>query len=294
MSEARVLNRVIRRQEAGRRYEADQRHVDLIIKLMGNGKGKRGQTVGEDESKWKLDDNDRELGKEEVSLYRVVAARANYLALGRVDIQYATKGCCRGMARPQVLHMSMLKRLARYLVGRPRAVWQYDWQAAEDISVFSDSDWAGCRRTARSTSGGIALRGKHHLKSWSSTQKKVTLSSAEAELAAVVKASTEAIGLTQMAEGFGHEVAARVFVDSSAALSVTQRKGNGKLRPVRIGQLWVQQTAEDGDLAYHKVDGKQNPADVCTKHVNRAIMDSMMDRIGLQEEEGRADLGFTV
>ena len=157
----------------------------------------------------------------------MMAARANYLAADRADIQYAVKECCRGMATPQVRHWDMLKRLAKYLVGRPRMVWEYQWQGVEAISAYSVSDWAGCKRTARSTSGGVIMRGEHHVKSWSVTQKRVTLSSAEAELGALVKTTTEAIGILQMAEGLGRETTAEVLVDSSAALAVVHRKGCG-------------------------------------------------------------------
>ena len=195
---------------------------------MGVDSGKSVSTPGEDEPTWKLEDNEKPLGSKEATLYRMVAARANYLAADRADIQYATKECCRGMAAPMVGHFSSLKRLARYLIGRPRMVWKYAWQAVEDVKSYSDSNWAGCKRTARSTSCGIIMRGSHHIKSWSVTQKRVTLSSAEAELAALVKASAETIGVIQMAQGLGDEVTGEVHVDSSAALSVTQRKGNGK------------------------------------------------------------------
>ena len=102
------------------------------------------------------------------------------------------------------------------------------------------------------------MRGGHHLKSWSVTQKRVTLSSAEAELGALVKASAETLGVIQMAQGLGDEVGAEVFVDSSAALSVTQRKGNGKMRHVKIGQLWVQEAAEAEELKFRKVRGEEN------------------------------------
>ena len=134
---------------------------------------------------------------------RGVVARANYLSADRMDIQYAVKECCRGMANPQRRHQAMLKRLARYLVGRARMVWEYQWQGVEQVRSYSDSDWAGCKRTARSTSGGVILRGTHHVKSWCITQKRVTLSSAEAELGALVKAATETIGILPMAEGLG-------------------------------------------------------------------------------------------
>ena len=125
------------------------------------------------------------------------------------------------------------------------------------------------------------MKGGHHLKSWSSTQKKVTLSPADAELAACTKASAETIGILQMAEGFGRQVEGEIFVDSSAALAVVGRKGNGKLRHIRVGQLWVQQAAEDEVLAYRKIHGKCNPADTCTTNVCQALLDSSLEKIEL-------------
>ena len=267
LKEARILNRVVRWTTEGWEYEADQRHAELIVKAMGLEKARPVTSPGEEEPAWKLEDNEKPLSVSEATHYRMVAARANYLATDRTDIQFATKECCRGMATPQVQHLSSLKRLARYLLGKPRMIWKYAWQTPENLTVYSDSDWAGCKRTARSTSSGIIMRGQHHVKSWSITQKRVTLSSAEAELGALVKASAEAIGIVQMAEGLGDKVSAEVYVDSSAALSVTQRKGTGKMRHVRIGQLWVQEAAEQGELSYKKVKGTGNPADLGTKHL---------------------------
>ena len=50
--------------------------------------------------------------------------------------------------------------------------------------MCTDSDFAGCQRTRKSTSGGVICIGSHFLKGWSSTQQSVTRSSAEAELVA--------------------------------------------------------------------------------------------------------------
>ena len=91
-----------------------------------------------------------------------------------------------------------------------------------------------------------------------------------------------------MAEGLGCRLEAEVFVDSSAELGVVGRKGSGKLRHIRVGQLWVQQAAEDEVLAYKKIDGKRNPADCCTKNVNQTILDAALDWIELEIREGRA------
>ena len=75
-------------------------------------------------------------------------------------------------------------RLGRFVVRYPRVVNWYGYQ-----NELTDSDWAGCRRTRRSTSGGCTYRGQHMLKFWSKTQAVVALSSAEAEPGAAVKAS---------------------------------------------------------------------------------------------------------
>ncbi len=79
------------------------------------------------------------------------------------------------------------------------------------------------------------------------TQKSITLSSGEAELVAAVKMSTEVLGMLQLLEDWGVSKEAKVYVDSSAAIGITQRKGNGKLRHVKVGMLWVQEKVEDGE-----------------------------------------------
>ena len=78
-----------------------------------------------------MEDNEEKLGASETALYRALAARANYLAADRTDVQYAVKEICRGMVEPMKLHLGRLRRLGRYLLGRPRAVWRYTWQAPE-------------------------------------------------------------------------------------------------------------------------------------------------------------------
>ena len=88
--------------------------------------------------------------------------------------------------------MKQFRRLTRYLISNPRTVIRYDWQNNEStVQGFTDSDFAGCRQTAKSTSGGIIMIGGHYIKSWSSTQKTIALSSGEAELTALVKCSFE-------------------------------------------------------------------------------------------------------
>ena len=139
-----------------------------------------------------------------------MAARANYLSLDRPDLQYSVKEACRGMAQPTKGDQKKMRRIGRYLIGKPRMVATYNWQErASTMKVFSDADWAGCRRTRKSTSGGVLMIGSHYIKSWSSTQRSIALSSGESELLAAVKASSELIGALQLGEDWGKAGEAR-------------------------------------------------------------------------------------
>ena len=132
------------------------------------------------------------------------------------------------MAKPTAGCRRNFKRLARYLLGSPRVVCKYEYQERpEGVDGYSDSDWAGCKKSGKSTSGGAMMIGSHMVKSWSATQKNITLSSAEAELIAAVKMSTELIGLTQLLEDWGAVTKGTVHVDSTAAIGVVSRRGSG-------------------------------------------------------------------
>ena len=52
----------------------------------------------------------------------------------------------------------------------------------EELTVFTDSDWAGCKETRKSSSAGVLMLGRHTLKAYTRKQKVIAKSSAEAEL----------------------------------------------------------------------------------------------------------------
>ena len=133
-----------------------------------------------------------------------MAARLNFLAQDRTDQQYAVKEVSRFMPAPRTQDWDCLRRAGLYLLYKPRATIFYKWQGEQfELTVYSDTHWAGCRTTRRSTSGGMVLRGSHLIRSWPRQQHLVSLSSAEAELYGFVKASSEALGIKSMAKDFG-------------------------------------------------------------------------------------------
>ena len=130
----------------------------------------------------------------------------------------------------------------------------------------------------------------HVVKTYSNQQRTVALSSAEAELYAMVAASAEALAIIAYAGDLGMSFEGEVFTDSSAALGISQRAGIGKVRHLRTQGLWVQECRVTGRLAYHKVLGTKNPADVLTKHVPGELLDRHLETIGAKITQGRAEL----
>ena len=138
------------------------------------------------------------------------------------------------------------------------------------------------------------MMGKHCIKTWSATQKSVTLSSGEAELVAAVKTAVEIIGVTQLAYDWGHTWKGHVYVDSSAALGIAHRKGNGRLRHVKVGMSWLQERTEEGELKLKKVSGENNPADVLTKNVVQEKLVKFTKMVGQRFLEGKAKKALDV
>ena len=133
------------------------------------------------------------------------------------------------------------------------------------------------------------MHGTHLIKSWSRMQNLISLSSAEAELYGLVKASSEALGCQSLVKDMGQERTIRVYADASAALGIVHRKGLGQVRHIDTNTLWVQQSACMTIIEYLNVAGSANPADLLTKHLVEALKDQLCKSAGLVFVGGRAD-----
>ena len=132
--------------------------------------------------------------------------------------------------------------------------------------------------------------GSHVLKTWSSTQPSISLSSGEAEYYGVVKAAGIAIGQQSLMKDLGMDVRVRVWTDSSAAIGICGRSGLGKLRHVQTHTLWVQERVRTGAIEVRKVHGEVNPADLFTKHLtSRDRINQLVKLFNCEFREGRAE-----
>ena len=267
--EDKYLGRTIRWKEHGIEYEGDGKHAQILLQEWQLQDSKAVGSPGVPEEK-KLDMNNEEqtlVNGTRAKAFRRGAARINYMSLDRMDLSFASNSTSKGMANPTEADEMRLKRTIRYIKGRPTAKILYKWQERPTEAVaYTDSDWAGCQKTRRSTSGGIIMLGCHAIQHWTSTQHNVANSSGEAELNALNKAVSEVIGVTDLMSDCGVNVDATVKTDSSAANGIVHRRGCGKLKHLETRQLWAQEKVLSKRVRSVKVPRELNIADCFTHH----------------------------
>ena len=119
------------------------------------------------------------------------------------------------------------------------------------LELYSDSDWASCKVSRRSTSSGLIFLNSCLIHSHSRSQTSVYLSSMEAEILAATSLLTEAMYLKQVLRffvndfgGLGNQekVVMRLRLDSTSAQAFFSRLGPGKAKHLSTRLLlWTQQ-----------------------------------------------------
>ena len=195
------------------------------------------------------------------------------------------------MANPESGDWKTIKRLGRYLKAESRLVQEFKFQdIPTKVVAWTDTDHAGCLETRKSTNGGAIQVGSHNIKTWSTTQTVVALSSGEAEYYGLVKAASQAMGVRNLLRDMGVEMGIEIRTDASVAKSIAMRRGAGKVRHIEVNQLWVQEKVAKGEIEIRKVGTEANVADILTKHVEREKLDRHLATMGYLREQGHNDI----
>eukprot|EP00971_Amphidinium_carterae_P207429 4115588-Amphidinium_carterae.2 len=97
-------------------------------------------------------------------MYRTAVGQPLRVSQLRADIAFAVKEqLSRSLQQPDNEDLKNLKQLLRYIKGTthykltlaPKATYNERNEIQVDIESFTDSDWAGCNSTRKSTSGTI-------------------------------------------------------------------------------------------------------------------------------------------
>ena len=142
---------------------------------------------------------------------------------------------------------------------------------AEELTVFTDPDWAGCKETRMSSSAGVMVD-RHTLNAYTRKQNVIAKSSAEAELCAAALGASEAKGVQSMMCDLVFAVKPVLSIDAKAIEHIIHSQGIGKLKHIDVAYLWVQDEVRSQRLRVRRVRSEENVADLGTKPLSKTVI----------------------
>ena len=220
-----------------------------------------------------------------------------YVSQERVDVQHSVRMLATYMAKPTKTAMSALKKLVSYLVSTSDMKMHYPkveehqttfqrWYGGNErmesspynLELYSDSDWATCKVSRRSTSAGLIFLNSCLIHSHCRAQTSTALSSMEAEILSATGLLTEAIYVKQVLQFLigdqgglenNKNVKMKLRLDSTSAQAFFTRLGPGKAKHLATRLLWTQQAMRRQWFSIDRISTKENPADLNTKALSR-------------------------
>jgi len=238
------------------------------------------------------DDRDKEFmaGKD----FRHVVGGLMFLAnRTRPDILPAVNEVARYSAAPGPRHWVAVMRIVRYLKKTKTFVLAIEKPGVWALTGYSDSDWAGCRKDRKSTSGFVFFLGTSLISCASRKQDSVTLSSTEAEYVALSEASQETVHLQRLVEEFqGSLPLVNLFVDNQGALKWVEGGGeHRKAKHVDVRYHYVRELHEKKAMTFSWIKSKDNVADLFTKPLPRVLFEEHRKAIGIRPPRLRGSVG---
>ncbi|GJY33197.1 hypothetical protein Tco_0417666 [Tanacetum coccineum] len=82
-----------------------------------------------------------------------------YLTAFRPDIMFAVYACARFQVSPKTSHLLAVKRIFRYLKGKPSLGLWYPKDSPLELVAYTDNDYTGATQDRKSTTGGCQFLG---------------------------------------------------------------------------------------------------------------------------------------
>jgi hypothetical protein len=158
------------------------------------------------------------------SLFRQKVGFLQYIAQAlRPDIAFAANQLSAVQHVPRQRHMKAANHCLRYLKGTAHLGLCYSTDKGQELKGYTDSDFAGCPGTRKSTTGWIFTLAGSPIDWKSKKQSNVTTSSCEAEYMALTSGTKECMWLRDLMDEFNvsSPSATPIFCDNEAAVRIS-------------------------------------------------------------------------
>nr|GEW61633.1 hypothetical protein [Tanacetum cinerariifolium] len=139
----------------------------------------------------------------DVHTYRSMIGSLKYLTSSRPDFMFVVCACAQFQVTLKVSHLNAVKRIFRYLKGKPYLGLWYPKDSPFELVTYSDSDYASASLDRKSTTEGCQFLGCR-LISWQCKKKiVVATSSTEAEYVAAASGCTQVLWIQNQLLDYG-------------------------------------------------------------------------------------------
>ena len=181
-------------------FISQEKYAQNIVKKFGLDFKKHASTPMSSSTKLNVDSSRVEVSS---TLYRSIIRSLLYLTASRPDIAFSVGVCARYQVAPKESHLTVVKRIIRYVNGAPDYGLWYSKDSNACLAGYSDANWAGIVDDRKSTSGGYFYL-KNNLVYWmSKKQNSVSLSTAKAEYIAVGSCCTQLLWMKKLLHDYG-------------------------------------------------------------------------------------------
>ena len=196
----------------------------------------------------------------------------------RPDLGFAVGKISQHCETPLKCHWTAVKRVNRYIKGTKHMGITYGLNSPSNITVYCDSDWAGCGESRKSTEGYAFLFTGGGISWRSKKQSVVALSSCESEYISTCTAAKEAIWLSNVLSGLlGTEtpLPINLLVDNQGSISSSQNMAiNSRNKHIDIRYHFIREAVESKKITLSYCPTSEQIADILTKPLLRELFET--------------------
>ncbi|GJX49255.1 putative ribonuclease H-like domain-containing protein, partial [Tanacetum coccineum] len=224
---------------------------------------------------------DEEADEVDVHLYRSMIGSLMYLTASRPDIMFAVCACSRFQVTPKTSHLNAVKRIFKYLKGKPNLGLWYPRESSLDLEAFSDSDYAGANLDRKSTTGGCQFLGSRLISWQCKKQTIVATSTTEAEYVAAASCCGQVLWIQNQMLDYGFNfMNTKIHIDNESTICIVKNPVyHSKTKHIEIRHHFIRDSYEKKLIRVEKIHTDFNVADLLTKAFDgpRLYLDCMKD-----------------
>ncbi|GJX87522.1 hypothetical protein Tco_0339536 [Tanacetum coccineum] len=203
----------------------------------------------------------------DVHLYRSMIGSLMYLTASRPDIMFAVCACSRFQVTPKTSHLNAVKRIFRYLKGKPKLGLWYPRVSSFDLEAYSDSDYAGANLDRKSTTGGCQFLGRRLISWQCKKQTIVATSTTEAEYVAAANCCGQVLWIQNQMLDYGFNfMNTKIYIDNESTICIVKNPVfHSKTKHIEIRHHFIRDAYEKKLIQVLKIHTDDNVADLLTK-----------------------------